>query len=247
MRAIDRNAHTNRWRPLPCGEKAALALGLMAVALATGSWCAEGLILLSAVGLTTLGARVPAIDMARSAAVPAGFILAGTLAQGISLRFGGGLPALALSAIGLSQAAFVGLRSLACVAALLGLALTTPLTDVLQLLRRLGVGREVCDVALVMFRFVWLILECAERGGQSQANRQGYDGYRRSLRSLAQLMASLLPRALGRARRLEGGLAARGYEGELRFVARSRPSSALRVAGFAGLIAAIAIVGRVAV
>ena len=246
MRLIDRSAHTSRWRRLPCAEKAALSIGMMAVALATDSWSAEALILLSAIGLTTLGAGVSVKDMARSAAVPAGFILAGTLAQGVSLRMSGGLPIPALSAPGLSHAAFVGLRSLACVAALLCLALTTPLTDVLQLLRRLGVGREICDIALIMFRFVWLILECAERGRQSQANRLGYDGYRRSLRSLAQLMAALLPRALGRARRLECGLGARGYDGELRFLDRGRPTSLVRVAGIGGLIAVIAVVGRIA-
>jgi cobalt/nickel transport system permease protein len=36
------------------------------------------------------------------------------------------------------------------------------------------------------------------------------------LRSLGLLLASLLPRALDRARRLETGLAARGWDGEMR-------------------------------
>ena len=54
------------------------------------------------------------------------------------------------------------------------------------------------------------------------------------LRSLGLLLARLLPRALDRARRLETGLAARGWEGEMRVLsdqpALSWPALALIVA-----------------
>ncbi len=88
----------------------------------------------------------------------------------------------------------------------------------MQLLRRVGVSAELSDIALMMFRFVWLTLDCAEAGVQSQANRLGYVTYRGGLHSMGMLLSSLLPRVLNRARRLESGLAARGYAGELRFV-----------------------------
>jgi cobalt/nickel transport system permease protein len=58
------------------------------------------------------------------------------------------------------------------------------------------------------------------------------------------LMAALLPRVLGRARRLENGLAARGYGGELRFIAIERPSSRARQLGIVTVLAAVAVFGR---
>lgn len=218
---------------------------MMAVALTTSSWPVEGLILLMMVGLTVFGARVRWADMMQSAAVPVGFVLFGTLAQAVSLRLDGALPTVELTAGALSKAAFVGIRSLACVAALLTLALTTPLPDILRLLRRIGLGRDVGDIALMMFRFVWLLLDCVEQGRQSQSNRLGYVGYRRSLGSIGMLLAALLPRVLSQAHRLETGLAARGYEGEINFIPLERPVSVLRLGGIFATLIVVAALGRI--
>jgi cobalt/nickel transport system permease protein len=247
MRLIDRHAQTNPLRRQPAAEKLLLALGLMAVALGSASWTAQGLVLGTALVLIVRVARVPIADLWRSAAVPLGFILAGTLVQAISIRWSTGLPTFAISEPALRQAAFTGLRALACVAALLGLALTTPLADILRLLRQAGLGHEIGDIALMMFRLVWIVLDCVESGIVSQANRLGYSGYRRRIRSLGLLLAALLPRVLGRARRLEQGLSARGYDGELRFLTPIRPVSRWRIAGILGLLSIVAILGRVTI
>jgi cobalt/nickel transport system permease protein len=243
MRFVDRSAHTNRWRRIPCLEKLALAIGMMVAALTTTSWLAEGAILVVMVGLTLFGAHVAWRDLARAAAAPVGFVLVGTLAQAVSIRFGGTGPMFELTKEALLGACFIALRSLACIAALLSLALTTPLPDLLRLLRRVGLGRDVGDMALVMFRFIWLLLDCADRGRQSQLNRLGYAGYRRGFSSLGALMAALLPRALSRAQRLETGLLARGYDGDLRFISLEQPVSARRLGGIVLLLAAMIAVG----
>ncbi len=247
MHLIDRNAQTNRLRRLPALEKLSFALGAMAVALGTDSFCAEGFLLLLAVGLVTLGARVPLADFWHAAQVPLGFIVLGSLAQATSVTLNGGMPGLSWPAEAATQAAFVGLRSLACVAALLGLALTTPLADILHLLRRAGLGRELGDIAFLMLRLSWVTLDCLAAGVRSQANRLGFTGYRRTLRSLGMVLAALLPRTLGRARRLEVGLAARGYDGALHFLRVEHPVSALRLGMIGTTLAAVAVLGAFAV
>jgi cobalt/nickel transport system permease protein len=244
VRLIDRNAQTNRWRRIPVGDKAALAVGMMIVSLCTAGWLVQGIIVVIMWGSLLAGARVPPRDALQCASIPVGFIAASSVAQLISLHFDHGMPVLGFSSQALVPAAQLALRSFACVSALLWLALTTPLTDILQLLRRLGLGHEISDIALMMFRFVWLTLDCLESGVHSQANRLGYVGYRRGLHSMAMLLASLLPRVFGRARRLENGLAARGYAGELRFIEVTRQSSRLRQAGIAMLLVGVAVVGR---
>lgn len=247
MHLIDRNAQTNRFRRLPAIEKLVFALGAMIVALGTESFCAEGAILVVAVGVVILGARVTVSDLWRAAQVPVGFIVIGTLTQATSIALVGWVPHLSWPEPAVAQAAFVGLRSLACVAALLGLALTTPLSDILHLLRRTGLGRDLGDIAFMMLRLSWVTLDCLAAGAQSQANRLGFVGYRRTMRSLGLLLAALLPRTLGRAQRLEVGLAARGYDGTLRFIRVEHPVSVARL-GIAGVIlAAVAAVGTVTV
>lgn len=245
MRLIDRNAQTNRYRRLPALEKLGFAAGAMIVALTTRSYGVEAIILLAAAGITTLGAGVRPSDLRAAAQVPAGFILAGCVAQATSLSFVGWQPHLSWTATAAADATFIGLRSLACVFVLLALALTTPIGDLLKLLRRLPLGRDVGDIAYVMLQMVWTTLDCLTAGLRSQGNRLGFGGYRRTLRSLGALLAALLPRTLGRARRLEVGLAARGFDGELRFLALEHPLSATRLAGFAAVLAATAAAGRI--
>jgi cobalt/nickel transport system permease protein len=242
---IDRNAQTNRWRWLPVVEKAVFAIGLMIASLLSHGWAVQGIIVVLVAFLLIFGARISARDLLTTAAIPLGFILTSTLAQLVTLHFDHGAPHLGLSWTTWHSAAYTGVRSFACVLALLGLALTTPLPDILGLLRRVGVSSEINDIALMMFRFIWLLLDCAERGTQSQANRLGYSTYPRTMRSLGMLGAALLPRALGRAQRLESGLAARGYDGELRFIQQAAPASVPRLALILIVVAVAAIAGRV--
>lgn len=230
MRDIDRCAQTNHWRHHAAGEKLLFAFGMMLVSLtAAGAW-GQVAILVAMLALTIFGARVRLVDIARGGRVPLLFILAGTLAQSLSVSMQDGWPMLSVaSPEALANAGLVGLRSCACVAALLFLALTTPLSSILQLLQRIGLNAEISDIAMVMFRILWLLLDCLDNGQKSLSSRLGYTSYRRMLTSNAILMASLLPRVLHRAGRMEIGLAARGYGGQLHFLSAERPASLLRL------------------
>jgi cobalt/nickel transport system permease protein len=182
-----------------------------------------------------------------AAQVPAGFILVGCATQATSVSLVGWHLHFAWTEGTLIAAAFVGLRSLACVSVLLALAFTTPVSDILRLLRRSGLGRDIGDIAFVMLQMIWVTLDCVTAGMRSQANRLGFVGYRRTIRSLGALLAALLPRTLARARRLEVGLAARGFEGELRFLSRERPVSPGRAAVTLSALLAVYAAGRVLV
>lgn len=90
-------------------------------------------------------------------------------------------------------------------------------------------------MALLMYRFLFLLTDTAESMNAAQAARLGHITYRRHLKSLSLLIANLMPRALFRARALEVGLAARGWRGELRVLSPVRKASG-------GAIAAILLV-----
>ncbi|WEZ85925.1 CbiQ family ECF transporter T component (plasmid) [Rhizobium sp. 32-5/1] len=93
----------------------------------------------------------------------------------------------------------------------------------------MGLNAEISDIAMVMFRIIWLLLDCLEAGQRSLGARLGFAGKRRMLRSSGLLLASLLPRVLGRAKRMEAGLAARGYTGRLNFISVETPASRARL------------------
>lgn len=243
MRAIDRCAQTNRWRHVAAGEKLLVSIGAMIVALAAAGWIGQLVVLVSMTALTRFGAGVSVRDLLRAARVPLAFVLTGTLAQIVTVSMHGWWPSVSLvSGPQMIAAGFIALRSIACIAALLFLALTTPLSSLLQLLQRIGLNAEISDLAMAMLRLVWLTLDCLDNGQKALSARLGYVDNRRMIRSQGMLLAALLPRVLNRASRMETGLAARGYSGRLQFLTIENRASPVRLGliaiGFAVFVAA---------
>jgi cobalt/nickel transport system permease protein len=102
---------------------------------------------------------------------------------------------------------------------------------------------------LVIYRMLWLLSDVLQKVRTAQAARLGYCGLRQSGRSTGLLAAALLGRILDRASRLEVGLAARGYQGNLNVLADERPLSswaiALTVAGQVSLVAVSLVIVRI--
>lgn len=237
--AIDRLAQSNRWRRRSTAEKAVLALGLLALTLALPPWPGAVLALGVAWTAALAGARIGWRDWLRLVAAPLGFALTGAAALAVEI----GPDGLALARDGGAAAFSVILRAAAALSCLLLLAVTTPAPDLVRGARRLGLSPEIAEMALLIWRFLFLLLDCAAAIRHAQDARLGWQGFRRSIRSLGLLVALLLPRALDRARRLENGLAARGFDGSLPMLSPRRPVSFRFIAAALGFQAAVLGIG----
>lgn len=224
MRAIDHYAWTNRWRDRHPAEKLLPAFGLLLLTLALPPLTTAPLVLLLALMATVQGAGVPGRVFYKVMLVPATFLLAGAPFLAVSVDLADGL-SLHFSPEGGQLALETTLRALAAISCLTFLTLTTPLADWVPLLRRIGVPASMVELILLMYRLIFVFAERVLTGQRAQAARLGYARLDRSLHSTALLAGNLFPRALDRARRLEIGLAARGYTGELRVLAPERPLS----------------------
>lgn len=242
MWLIDRTAYTNRWRARHAGEKVLLAGGLMAVAMSCPPLTTAPCVLAVAFAAATLGAGIAPRTFLQVLAIPAAFLVVSAPMLALSVDFGHGV-SLAWSAKGAWSAVDVTLRALAATACLALLALTTPLVDLLALLRRIGVPRVFLEIMLLTYRMIFVLADSATTGAQAQASRLGYGSFRHACRSVGQLAAVLLQNALAQARRLETGLAARGYEGDLPVLRRQPPLSLAAVAMSLGVIGGVALFG----
>jgi cobalt/nickel transport system permease protein len=233
---IDYCANTNRWHDRHPGEKLLLAGGMLALSLILPP--VPGCVFILAVMLpaTLVGARVPPRIYLRVCAIPLGFLLAGAVSLMVSVRWGapGGLH-LIITHEAVVTAARVTLRSVAAISCLFFLALTTPMAELLILLRRLGLPVAVADLMSLTYRFLFLFTETLHTMTLAQASRLGYGTLRQTYRSLALLTVSFFGRVLDRVRRLETGLAARGYQGELRILSVPRRLGRIAVAGIMAL------------
>lgn len=242
MWLIDRTAYTNRWRARHAGEKLLFAGGLMAVAMLCPPLTTSPCVLIVAIAAATVGAGIPLPTFFRVLAMPAGFLLAGAPMLALSIGFDHGLT-IAWSAAGAWTALDVSLRALAATACLTLLALTTPVVDLLGVLRKVGAPKVFLEIMLITYRMIFVLADSATTGAQAQASRLGYGSFRHACRSVGQLAAVLLQNALAQARRLETGLAARGYEGDLPVLRRQPPLSLAAVAMSLGVIGGVALFG----
>ncbi|MGW0747849.1 cobalt ECF transporter T component CbiQ [Streptomyces sp. NPDC002587] len=214
MLPIDAAAHSSRWRHRHPLEKAVLGIGLTVTAVCLPAW--PGGPLVAAATLTVLlgPAGVAGRQLWRAFRIPLGFCFTGALPLLFVVGGPGGL--LSLAPDGPRHAAELLLRTSAASLGVLLFAFTTPVSDVLPRLVRAGVPAPVVDVALVMYRIGFLLLDSLARIRQAQAARLGTTGRAAAWRSVGALAATSFVRAFDRAARLQSGLAGRGYDGALR-------------------------------
>ncbi len=230
---LDHYAYGNRWRDLCPVEKGLLTGLALAASLAARAPLAAAVVFVVMAALTVVGARIPLRSYLRLLLLPAGFLLAGVAGLLLSLSGGdillGTLPATGLavyfSYAGLAQAVLVMTRALAAVAALYFLALTTPMTEIIGLLRRLRVPALLLELMVLAYRQIFIFLQIAREMRLAQASRLGYATTGNSFRSLGVLGANLYLRAHQRSQQLHRSLVSRGYENDLRWLERDYPRS----------------------
>ncbi|MEU9702608.1 cobalt ECF transporter T component CbiQ [Streptomyces sp. NPDC047981] len=239
MLPIDAAAHSSRWRRRhPC-EKAALGFGLTLCAVCLPPW--PGAVLVAAATLAVLlgPAGVPGRQLWRAFRIPLGFCVTGAIP--LLFEVGGARGLVVLAQDGPVHAGELLLRTSSASLGVLLFAFTTPVSDVLPRLVRAGVPAPVVDVALVMYRISFLLLDTMSKIRQAQAARLGLTTRAATWRSLAGLGATSFVRAFDRAQRLQSGLAGRGYDGTLRVLVPEAAVSGRFLASTAGLLTGLVV------
>lgn len=238
MLPIDAAAHSSRWRRRHPVDKAVLGLGLTVLAVSLPPWPGAVLVLIAALAVLLGPAGVPPRNLWRAYRVPLGFCVTGALT--LIVQLGGPEGFVTLADGGPARAGGLLLRTSAASLGVLLFAFTTPMSDLLPRLVKAGVPAPVVDVALVMYRMSFLLLDSMSRIRQAQAARLGHTTRAATWRSLGGLGATAFVRAFDRASRLQAGLAGRGYDGTLRVLVPEARVSRRFVAASAVLLLALA-------
>ncbi|NVE01103.1 cobalt ECF transporter T component CbiQ [Massilia sp. BJB1822] len=219
---IETAAYASRWRGVAPAAKALFALaGILAAWLAQSPAVLATLAALLALA-ALLGARVPLRSYLAVVVPPLGFLLLSCLTMLVGPGPGG---AWHWSTALLPTVARTALRSLAMLAALLGLVLTTPLPDLLTLLRRLHAPELLLDLMVLSYRMLFVLRQAWDEGVTAQSARLGYRGWRHAWRSLGLLAGQMAVQVWQRAAALQMAADARGYQGTLRFLPAAYPQA----------------------
>lgn len=226
MHIIDRYAYSNRIRTLSPMHKAGLALLVIALCLALDRPAVGLLAALWMGGLATYWAGLPVGVFGRLLLAEGFFLVLAVSGVAISLSTAPPLNSawswnigplwLGSDPTSLEVAARLATRALGSAAAMNFLALTTPLVDLIDLMRRFRMPALLTDLMTLFYRFIFALLGSLSRMHTAQDSRLGYISLKRGIASAGVLATRLFVDAYQRSLRLQTTLESRGYSGVLR-------------------------------
>lgn len=192
---------------------------ILLVVCSQGPWYPLAVFLFSMALISLL--RVPVRLVAARLLVPMGIVLVIVL---LKLFMTPGDPlfqvpfgqvSLTASREGLRSGLILGTRVSGAVSMIILLGVTTPAHEVFRALFWMKAPREWVEVAMLMYRYIFVLVETAANMATAQRLRLGYSGARESLRSLGVLSGSVVLRSAEQAVKTSEAMMLRGYQGSL--------------------------------
>jgi cobalt/nickel transport system permease protein len=127
---------------------------------------------------------------------------------------------------GLHSGEVIASRVLASVSVLLLLSLGTPAHRIFHASRWLGMPKAWIEIALLMYRYIFVLLDLVADMTIAQRVRLGYSGLRRTWNSAGIVGGTVIVRSMDQAVRSHEAMRVRAYNGEVPF--QRMPAMALR-------------------
>ncbi|MEQ9550670.1 MAG: cobalt ECF transporter T component CbiQ [Coleofasciculus sp. G3-WIS-01] len=222
---IDTLSYKNNLRSLPPEQKLLFALVVLGIAL-IASPLTQVLIILW-LAIWTIGyAKIPIQSYFKLLGVSSLFLAMGLPALVINMIVANQIDLVAtdqlggiqlgglyfyLSHSGWQEAGKIFIRSLACISCLLFMLLTIPFIEIVQTLRRCQLPETISDLLMLMYRFVFMLINTVIELRLAQQARGGYRTWKLAVKSTSLLVSQLLQRTIIRYQQFCVGLAARGF------------------------------------
>lgn len=120
---------------------------------------------------------------------------------------------LSITAEGINKGALVLSRTLAGSSCLFFLALTTPMTELFAVTRSLRIPEVLVELSMMMYRYIFVFLEEAERMYLAQKSR-GLSGFKMQIKAFSMLASTLFLRSIHQGEKLFTAMNARCYTGD---------------------------------
>lgn len=247
---LENIAQNNGLREVNTWIKVIGGLGGITFCLLAGSFIAPLFIAVVLSGTVLLLARIPARTYFGLFAAPLAFALTSVLV--VVLVGGGGealwkydlLPWVSVSVTGesLHNGLFVFSRVIGGMSALMFIALTTPMTDLFVLMRQCRFPETLLDLAMIIYRSIFMILDQLVLTYRAQVMRLGYGSFRESIRSFSTLCGSVFITSWEAGEDLVRAMDARCYDGKFAVTGINRPPGARASLALAAFLAASCLV-----
>lgn len=105
--------------------------------------------------------------------------------------------------------------SFGCISCLYFLSLTTPMTDILMVLKKIHIPSIIIELMLLIYRFIFVLLDIAHSLSTSQKSRLGNKDFKTSCQSFGRLLSVLLVLSFKKSSYLYDAMESRCYNGTI--------------------------------
>ncbi len=204
--------------------RAKLVIALAAlVAVVTAEWIVLPLFVFGVCLVTIVTLRIPGKLVAARLAAPLSIVAVLVVIQmfvtGTTPLFGIAFAGwqFTAKAEGLRQGTLMGAHVLGAVSVVFLLSVVTPAHRIFQALRWFRISRNWLEIAILMYRYIFVLMDRVSDLAAAQRLRLGYTARGRALRSFTALAGATLIHSLEQSQRTHEAMRLRGYRGTMPF------------------------------
>ena len=152
---------------------------------------------------------------------------------GIVLIYGGGVVfwswnpttwfSLSITRESINQGFFVFCRIIGGMSAVCFIALTTPMTDLFLVMRQCRIPEVVIDLAMIIYRTIFFLMDQVQQIHRAQVMRLGYSGWRESINTFSMMCGAAFITSWDAGDDLIRAMDARCYDGQFALLGENRP------------------------
>lgn len=227
MISIDKFAYISELRKTNPMEKFIFSILTMILCISLNNIVYSTLVILFMAAVTIFKGKIPAKSYVELMLIPLVFLIIGivtiainTIGNSREILFSFTIFNIKLGCTktSLFMASKIFFKALASVSCLYFLVLTTPVFEILTVLRKLKVPKLFIELMGLIYRFIFVLLDTANMIYISQNSRLGYSKIRLAYNSLGELITSLFVSSYKRSQDIYTAMESRCYDGEINLI-----------------------------
>ena len=113
-------------------------------------------------------------------------------------------------------------RALSGVSSMYMLALSTPLNEIIYVMKKARTPKIIIELMYLVYRFIFIMRDSYKSMRKSIESRLGFRDYRTSLLSFGKIISNILIVSLRKSNSFYDSMESRGYKGEIRFFIKEK-------------------------
>lgn len=229
---MEQYAYASKMRQSNAFLKTAFSTAVALLCVALDSVPVSVFVILSMMAVTVGIGRIRLKDYIRMLGIPLFFIV-----------FSG--TALVFTTHDTVRAAEVTLRAAAAVSAFYFLILSTPVNEILTVLRKCHLPKLFVELMYLTYRFIFVLTDVWHSMNTAAQSRLGYVDYRTSLHTFGGIAGNLLVLSMKKADACYNAMEARCYTGDICFLEETGKSTLWEYVGAVSYVCALVVIRRV--